>query len=380
MTLKRVWIVYLYAWREDEAVARCVRELSGALERRGFVTQVSGLKGLSPGTRSIRVLEEILFCLRLLVAAPFAFGRTDVVITLDAPLGIGLFGSALHVLSGGRIRHVSWILDLYSLQKARGRGIHRLRRRLSLESIKRSSEIVTIGACMARRVELISARPIRVIAIWQDLSRWKQAATGAGSRFVAVYAGTADKAHDLITVVDAASLLSSRPDIEIRIFGHGEAFVSAAARARELGLTNISFRPPTGEFEIRQELSAATVHLISLKPGATGTCVPSKTYAGMALAKPCVYIGDKDGQAALDILTAEAGDVIPVGDATGLADTFSRYAADPSLAALHGANGYAFVRDHRSLETQADAWSDLLSSGPERVESGPDSASQEFEH
>jgi hypothetical protein len=75
-------------------------------------------------------------------------------------------------------------------------------------------------------------------------------------------------------------------------------------------------------------LSAADVHLVSLRPELEGLIVPSKFYGICAAGRPTLFIGDGDGEIARLIRRRECGRTVPVGDGTALAKAIIDLAAD----------------------------------------------------
>ena len=64
-------------------------------------------------------------------------------------------------------------------------------------------------------------------------------------------------------------------------------------------------------------LSAADVHLVSLKPTLEGPIVPSKIYGIAAVGRPTIFIGDPDAPACLRVSTAVSP--LPMGESAALA-------------------------------------------------------------
>lgn len=67
------------------------------------------------------------------------------------------------------------------------------------------------------------------------------------------------------------------------------------AEATRRGLEGVRFEPYQPEELLSQSLSAANVHLASLRPEFEGLIVPSKFHGIAADGRPCLFIGDGSG-------------------------------------------------------------------------------------
>jgi glycosyltransferase involved in cell wall biosynthesis len=85
-----------------------------------------------------------------------------------------------------------------------------------------------------------------------------------------------------------------------------------------------------------ESLSAADVHLVSLRPELEGLIVPSKFYGICAAGRPTIFVGDANGEIAGLVARHECGRTVAVGDAAGLARTILDLAADPDLCRRMG--------------------------------------------
>lgn len=62
-----------------------------------------------------------------------------------------------------------------------------------------------------------------------------------------------------------------------------------------------------------------------MRASAAGLLVPSKIYAALAVARPCIFIGPAESEAAEVIGGFHAGAVVAPGDAQGLAERIRQY-------------------------------------------------------
>ena len=72
-------------------------------------------------------------------------------------------------------------------------------------------------------------------------------------------------------------------------------------------------------------MESGDVHLITLDERAAGFAVPSKLYSGLAVARPCIYIGPAVSEVAKVIQDHKMGRVIAPGKSEMLADAIREY-------------------------------------------------------
>jgi glycosyltransferase involved in cell wall biosynthesis len=80
----------------------------------------------------------------------------------------------------------------------------------------------------------------------------------------------------------------------------------------------VLFRPYEPRERLGQSLTVADVHLVNLRPEFEGLIVPSKYYGVAAAGRPCIFIGDPEGEIGSLVREVDAG--ITVGDGKQLAN------------------------------------------------------------
>ena len=81
---------------------------------------------------------------------------------------------------------------------------------------------------------------------------------------------------------------------------------------------------------LSQSLSAADVHLVSLRPELEGLIVPSKFFGIAAVARPAIFMGDADGDIARLIARHDCGVTVAPCDGAALAGAVHGLAEDPN--------------------------------------------------
>jgi glycosyltransferase involved in cell wall biosynthesis len=231
--------------------------------------------------------------------------KPDVVLALTTPPMIAL-GAALACGARG-VPWVAWVQDVYPevaarfgviSEKAPGyRALH-----LAAKATNRTADrIVALSPRMAERLEDQGADPtrLRIIPNWADGALVRsvphsrnefRARHGIGDRFVALYSGNLGVGHEFDTFAHAARRLEAEaPEVLFLFVGDGSRR-GEAERLTE-GLSNVRFLPYQPREALSESLSAADVHLISLREGLDGLLVPSKLYGALASGRSVFFVG-----------------------------------------------------------------------------------------
>jgi glycosyltransferase involved in cell wall biosynthesis len=166
--------------------------------------------------------------------------------------------------------------------------------------------------------------------------------------FNVVFAGNLGTVQALDTILVAAELLLTEPDIRFTLVGSGSREEWVRSEIRRRGLTNIDL---PGRFppEVMPSIFAqASVLLVSLaRSPIMALTVPSKVQAYLAAGRP--IIAALDGEGARVVLEAGAGIACPAEDAPSLAQAvLSLRATAPQTLAKMGVAGRAYHAKHFS--------------------------------
>jgi glycosyltransferase involved in cell wall biosynthesis len=118
--------------------------------------------------------------------------------------------------------------------------------------------------------------------------------------------------------------------------GSGALLDVLKAEVSRRRLTSVCFKPYQPRERLAESLSAADVHLVSLRPELEGLIVPSKFYGVAAAGRPTVFIGDEDGEIARLIARHKCGQTVAAGDGRALARTVLDLAGNPDLCRWMG--------------------------------------------
>jgi glycosyltransferase involved in cell wall biosynthesis len=267
--------------------------------------------------------------------------RAVVVAMTDPPLM-----SVVAALAAPRV--VNWTQDLFP-EVAQSLGIRApgFLQRLRDWSLRRARANVVLGELMAGRV------PRSVI-----IHNWADAALAPmprpdGDAFVVGYSGNLGRAHEFETIMGA---MRNLPGVRF-LFTGGGAQLDAVKRAAP---PNASFRPYAPREELSAALSATDAHLVSLRPELEGLIVPSKFYGVLAVGRPVLFVGARDGELARIIDAHRCGVVVEMGDVDGLTKAIDALAADPEEAAGMGRRGRQLYLDRFAPQHAFAAWERVL--------------------
>ena len=140
------------------------------------------------------------------------------------------------------------------------------------------------------------------------------------------------------------------PDVKFVFIGGG----AQLARVKAEAPANVEFRPYAPRERLAESLSSVDAHLVSLQPSLEGLIVPSKFYGVLAVGRPAIFIGARDGEVARIIEQCRCGVVVEPGDADGLVRAIQ------SLEPEMGARGRALYLERFAPEHAFAAWERVL--------------------
>jgi colanic acid biosynthesis glycosyl transferase WcaI len=326
--------------RYDDARARLAahEDARGVRIRRVWSTRF-GRAGLAG-----RALDYLTFYASAFFA--MAGARDAIIIAMtDPPLLSVVAALAARLRFDGRV--VNWVQDLFpEVAEALGIRAPRVLRRLRDWSLRRARTNVVLGDLMAARVPKSV-----VIHNWADAELAPM--VHDEPHFVVGYSGNLGRAHEFETMLAATRLL---PDVKF-VFTGGGAQLDAVKRAAG---ANVEFRGYAPREQLSASLSSVDAHLVSLQPSLEGLIVPSKFYGILAVARPVLFIGARDGELARIIDAHRCGFVVTPGDAEGLARAIRMLANDRDAAADMGRRGRALYLARFAPEHAFATWERVL--------------------
>jgi colanic acid biosynthesis glycosyl transferase WcaI len=277
-------------------------------------------------------------------------------------------------------RVVNWVQDLFP-EVAEELGVVRhgsLLRRARDWSLRRARMNVVLSEGMAAMLngkrpvpdggsQSSLALPIAVRHNWagaalHPVPRETNALRGSwklGDAFVVGYSGNLGRAHELGTIVEAMRALAGDGRVRFLVIGGGAQL--DRVRGETAGLPHVQFQPYQPREVLSESLSAADAHLVSLQPSLEGLIVPSKFYGALAVGRPVIYIGSREGDLARLTIEHDVGIVVAPGDGNGLVRAISELAGDRARAEAMGARGRALYEGRFAAPIAFGEWERILS-------------------
>ena len=347
--MPKALVFYHYFFPDDVSSAQHLTELAQGLVRRGWeVTAMPSNRGCRNESRicprrgehegirirriwrpNLRQASSIgrlanaawMIC-RWSLAAVTSRPAPDVVIVGTDPI-LSVLVALFWKLARRRTRIVHWCFDLYPEAAAADGWLnpqgaaYRLMQRLARSAYGRCDLLADIGSCM--RARLTQYVPAEKLA---TLTPWALAETEAplkpdpeerrrlfgDAALALLYSGTMGRAHAYQEIVELARRLRDHnARLVFSVRGNREASLRDAVQADD---TNISFSPFASADDLQRRLSAADVHVVSLRQEWTGMVVPSKFFGAIAAGRPVLFVGSHDSAVARWIETYGLGWVL----------------------------------------------------------------------
>lgn len=283
---------------------------------------------------------------------------------------------------------VNWLQDLFpevamalkiqAVDGAFGRMLVRMRNR----SLQQAKCNVVLGELMQQRLvaEGIPGGQIRVIHNWADgeaITPLPQAQNplrrewGLEGKFVVGYSGNLGRAHEFVTLLDAAESLQQEKQIVFLFIGSGPQLAKVQEAVQSRGLENCMFRPYQPRERLRESLGLADLHLVVLRPELEGLIVPSKFYGIAAAGRATIYVGDPQGEVAQVIAQGDAGIAVAIGNGEGLAEQIVELYRNPARCAELGRNARLLFEKSYSGRRALQTWRAILNACASKKEVRP---------
>lgn len=328
------------------------------------------------GKRGIlaRAVDFGLFYVAALVAA-LRLPRHDVIVCFTTPPFIAYAGLFVRLAKGTRC--VQWVMDLYpdvAIEfgaMRRGSLAARLAERVGLRMTRKCDRSVVLGRCMRDRLVAkgIPAERIELVNVWSDDEELRpiprernayRAEWGIGDRFLVMYSGNFGIGHDVETFLAAAESLKADDRVRFAFVGSGKRKAEVERFVSERGLANCIIAPVQPRERLGELLSAADVHLVTLREASLGLMVPSKFYGILGASRPVLYVGPPSSEVGRSIDETGCGFSFAIGDHAGLAERIAAMAADRAIGEAAGARGLAALRERYNRAISCERWRGIL--------------------
>jgi colanic acid biosynthesis glycosyl transferase WcaI len=343
---ERGWRVEVVTSRQryDDSSAKLPRfeTVRGVVVRRVWSTRFG--RGFLPG----RAVDYATFYASAFFALVGRAARDSTIIALTDPPLISVVAAIAAMLR--RATLVNWTQDVFpEVAEALGMRALRVLRSVRDWSLHRAKVNVALGDSMAARLPHAV-----VIHNWADAALHPVEIPHAP--FVVGYSGNLGRAHDVRTMLEAIRALRDDVEIEFLVTGGGAQFESL----RQEQLPNVRFAGYAPRERLSESLSSADAHLVTLLPSLEGLIVPSKFYGVLAVARPVLYIGARDGELARIIKAHDCGFVIEPGNGEELARRIRELAGDRNQARTIGLRGRRLYEERFAPNIAFASWERVL--------------------
>lgn len=322
------------------------------------------------GTLAGRALDYLSFYASSYFCMRRVLEKGDTLVAETDPPLISVF--ALRAAGSRGARLVNWVQDLFpEVSEALGVGSARSTLNKTLKkwrdtSLRKAFNNIALSRGMADRIsQVVPGAPVSVIPNWADGRKIRPVERAENAlrrewklsdKFVVCYSGNLGRAHEIDTMVGAAERLRENASIRFLFIGGGYQWPKLKKAVEERSLANVIFQEYQPASGLSESLSAADVHLVSLRPEAESLVVPSKLYGILAAGRPAIYIGTEDAEEAKMLSDARAGLGIPAGRADLLARALIDLAADLDRTRAMGLNARHVFEEKFDAPIALRAW------------------------
>lgn len=317
------------------------------------------------GKRSIfvRLLGQMCFLFQALIDGVFTRNLGAVLVSTSPPM-CSVVALAISIIR--RVPIVYWVMDINPDQVVRMglmserallvRAMEWINRRI----LRRAHTVVTLDRFMADilRGKADLRGRLAIIPPWapmgsESVEHWEnpfRRRHGLEGKFVFMYSGNHSLNHPLDTFLRAAEQLRDHDDIVFMFVGGGCGKKAVEAAIAE-GATNVVSLPYQPREELKNSLSAADVHLVSVGRRMVGVVHPCKVYGAMAVARPLLLLSPWECHATELIGFKQYARHVEHGQVEAMVRTINEMVAMPEkLRGLMGRRAAAVLAEHYSEE------------------------------
>jgi glycosyltransferase involved in cell wall biosynthesis len=288
---------------------------------------------------AVRILGGVSFVGQAIVRAATR-RKVDAIVVSTSPPMAPFAAIALRALRGARVKY--WVMDInpdqiVALGMARPdapsvRAFNWLNRKM----LAAADDIVVLDRMMADRInrKLDVSAKLTILPPWPAQDPGKlvpheenpfRAKYVGDDRRVIMYSGNHGPSNPLDTILEAARRLEDDPRLLFMFIGGGigkQEIDEAAGR-------NIISLPYQPRAELRNSLSAADVHIVTVGDAVPGIVHPSKVYGAMAVGRPILLVGPPENHVADIMAEHDIGWHVMHGDVDGAVRVLREIASLP---------------------------------------------------
>jgi putative colanic acid biosynthesis glycosyltransferase WcaI len=261
-----------------------------------------------------------------------------------------------------------WCFDLYPEAAvadglvANNSLVVRAARRLLARAYSACDLIADIGPCMRTLLERYKphARMLSLVP-WAleepseplEIDTAERCAVFGEARLALFYSGSFGRAHSYEDLLTLSALIEDFGGVlAFSVRGNCEAELRAAVERHP----SVRLVPFVHQDRLSKRLSAADIHVVTLREEWTGTVVPSKFFAALAVGRPVLFAGSEDSSVARWIRQFGVGWVINPGNCRDIAAEMQFLAERPSMLQALFRRCWFVYQEQFSKKTTIDRW------------------------
>lgn len=295
----------------------------------------SRVSRLVPKRYKGKIINSLLFCLRVLINTLFLQKKNTLILYTSEPAFLPIFGWLFSKLLN--TPYIILIYDIYpeilvNLNLLKNNNfIIKIWKFFNKLSFDRARELIVLSSSMKEIIRnnySINSKKINIIPCWADpklihpIPREKNyflTENNLNDYFVVLYSGNQGRCHDLITLINAAIILKENKKILFLFVGDGFQNKFIKKECSINSLSNCRFLPFQEKENLPYLLSSASIGVVSLNEDIVGLIAPSKLYGHLASGNPIAAISGKKSFLKEIIEKNNCGKWFNNGDAHGLA-------------------------------------------------------------
>ena len=320
-----------------------------------------------------RMFDYLRFHLISTLAAIWAAGPYDVILTPSPPLTIGVSAWIIGLLR--RVPFIYNVQEIYPdvavrLGVLRNPRIIQLMEQIERFIYARSAVITTISEWFKQRLveKGVPSEKVELIPNFVDATfiqpgdRSNEFSTNHGldHSFVVLYAGNIGLTQGFETILAAARQLEHLEGLRFLIVGDGSRRAWLEEQLKLAPCANVTMLPYQPRSVVPMIYASSDLCLVPLKGGTAQETFPSKIYTIMAAERAVLASADVDSELSWVVGRAHCGWSIPPDDPTAMAKVIKQAYQDRAALQIMGSNGRSYVLERHSLQVVADQYDTLI--------------------
>jgi colanic acid biosynthesis glycosyl transferase WcaI len=390
----RLLFINRYFYPDISATAHLLTELTEDLAARGETVTVITSNTAYTDSASVLPPQEIYKGIRVVRVGFTHFGRAstparladyfsfwiaafvtavctkhqDCLVVLSDPPLLSVLAAVVRMIKP--VKTVCWLQDVFPEIAIRAgvlpEGlIARCLRWLTRWSLRQMDQVVVIGRCMERQIlsDAVHSPSLTRIPNWADGAHIKSLPRNGNEflqqhnlekQFVVMYSGNHGVVHEFETLIALLRETRSVPELCFCFIGEGVWKKKLMDTARAESWSHIRFLPYQPKSLLQSSLSAADVHLVSLRNDMEGLSIPSKLYGALAAGRPVIFIGPRGSEPSTLLSEAQCGYSVQPGDTKSAVQALLAIYQDRTLLEKQGqaARLYFSRRFDRNIATR----------------------------